>query len=167
MFAGILIVILVVAFMFLFVDEYFNYAKVEYYLSGSTYVDSGGVLQINLYLYNAGDVNVIPTLTVRVVNATIQNIVIPSISAANLLNYCSYNKTFALIENITASAKVNSSLWATIYVVPVNGISSFSIFSNATVPFDILHIRNILISNLPTTVSYSLSGSNVFMRSIG
>ena len=165
-FAGVLIMVLVVAFAFLLVDEYFNYAKVEYYLSGSTYVNVGGVLQVNLYLYDSGSVNVEPTYTVRVINATIQSVSIPSIAASSLPNFCSFNETSALIANITASSKLNSALWATVYVVPSNSVTSFRIFSNATIPFDVFHIRNVITSTSSDEVSYNLTSSNDFMRSV-
>jgi hypothetical protein len=165
-FTGILIVVLVVAFAVFFVDEYSNYAKVEYYLSGPTYVGVGGVLQVNFYLYDSGSVNVVPTFTVRVVNATIQSVSIPSIAADNLSDFCWFNGTTALIENITASAKANSALWAIVYVVPSSSVSSFSIFSNATIPFDVLHIRNVITSFPPNEVSYRLTSSSLFTRSL-
>jgi hypothetical protein len=87
-FAGILIIVLVVTSVFFLVDEYFNYSRVEYYLSGPTYVNAGGVLQVNLYLYNSGSLNVVPTYTVRVINATIQSVSIPSVAAGSLPNFC-------------------------------------------------------------------------------
>jgi hypothetical protein len=163
---GILIVVLVVAFAVFFIDEYFNYAKVDYYLSGPTYVGVDGVLQVNLYLYDAGSVNVVPNFTVRVVNATIQSVSIPSVAANNLSDFSWFNGTTAFIENITASAKANSDLWAIVYVVPNSGVSSFSIFSDATIPFNVLHIRNVIASAPPNEVSYNLTSSSLFMRSL-
>ena len=166
-FTGLLIAVLVAVFAVFFVDEYFNYAKVDYYLSGPTYVGAGEVLQVNLYLYDAGSVNVVPTFTVQVVNATIQSISVPSIASRNLSDFCWFNGTTALIENITASSKANSPLWAVVSVVPSNSVSSFSIFSNATIPFDVLHIRNV-ITSAPTEneASYNLTSASRFTRSV-
>jgi len=165
-FTLILIVVLIVAFAVFFVNEYFNYAKIDYYLSGTTYVVAGGVLQVNLYLYNTGSVNVMPTFRVRVVNATIQSVSIPSIMTSNFSDFCWFNGTTALIENITASAKANSALWAIVYLAPSSNVSSFSVFSNATIPFDVLHIRSVITATPSNEVSYRLTSSSRFMQSV-
>jgi hypothetical protein len=163
-FTSILIVVLVAASAIFFVDEYLNYAIVEYYLSGPSYVNSGVVLQVNLYVYDAGNVNAEPALKVTVVNATIQRVSVPSVVAGNLSSFCWFNGTTALIENITASAKANYALWGVVYVVPGSNVSSFTIFANATIPFDILHIRNVVTPRAPSEIYYSLTSSTFFMR---
>lgn len=155
---------MVVAFAIFFAEEYLDYANIEYYLSGASYVNSGAVLQMNLYVYDAGNVNVEPCFKVTVVNATIQRVSVPSIAAGDLSSFCWFNGTTALIENITAFAKANYALWGVVYVVPGSNVSSFTIFANATIPFDILHIRNAVTPRAQSEIYYSLTSSTFFVR---
>lgn len=162
--ASVLIVVLAAASTAFIVQEYLNYANIEYYLSGVSYIKAGYALPVNLYLYDKGNVDVKPTLKVTALNATIQNITISGVSACNLSGYCWFNATTAVIGNLTASAKANTALWGIIYILPKSSVSSFAIFSNATVPFDFMHLRNTAEPRQTSQIYYSLTSSTFFMR---
>jgi hypothetical protein len=119
---------------------------------------------VNLYLYNGGNVDVKPTLRITALNATIQNVTVSGVSVGNLSGYCWFNTTMVVIGNLTASAKANTALWGVIYILPKSSVSSFAIFSNATVPFDFMHHRNTAEPRQTSQIYYSLTSTTFFMR---
>jgi hypothetical protein len=161
-----LIIILAIALPVFIFYEYNYYAVIQYGLLSPTYVAPNNALQVSVYLQNVGSADAVPIFTLQVVNATIQKVSIPSIADNKLSSFCHFNNETATIDDITASAGNSSDLWAFVYVIPNNNTSAFSVYSNVKIPFDFLHIRNEVSPTLTNKVSYNLSSSHLFNKSL-
>jgi hypothetical protein len=160
-----LIIILAIALPVLIFSEYNYYAVIQYGLLSPTYAVPNNALQVSVYLQNVGSADAVPIFTLQVVNATIQEVSIPSIADNKLSSFYHFNNETATIDNITASAGNSSDLWAIVYVIPNNNTSAFSVYSSVKIPFDFLHIRNEVSPTLTNKISYNLSPSHFFNKS--
>ena len=147
-------------------DAYNQYAVVGYSLSAATTTSApSNIIQISLNVYNSGNANAVPTFTVNVVNATIQQVSIPNLTENELANFCSYNNETATITNLTVTAGQTSIEWATVSVIPNIGVSSFSVSSSASLPLDITHPKDTTMANIPFELFYILTSQGVYAQS--
>ena len=146
-----------------FINSAWNdYADVYYQMSGSKWVWSHESAKIDLNLQNKGKIGIVPTCTVFIVNATIQSVLISGVPEYQLSNFCSFNDTVAKFTNLTLSAGWGLGGWASIYVVPDKGVSSFSASAQVTLPFDLLHPNNKVGRIIPYELMYNATDSGVF-----
>lgn len=141
-----------------------DYAVLNYQLQGPStfFAASNNYLEIILNEGNSGDIGVVPTTQVSVMNATITGVSIPNVAQYELLNYCQYNDTVATISNLTATKGSSLSKWATINITPYQGTPSFSVSASVTLPTDWLHWKNTSFRNLPTELDYNRTSADSY-----
>jgi len=139
-----------------------DYAKVGYQLSSSKWAYSGESLEVDLRLNNEGNLDVVPVSTITVVNATIQRVSIPNVAEYQLSRYCSYDNLCATITNLTITSDWGLATWESIYVIPNEGATSFGVYSQVTLPFDLLHPNSKVIRIIPYELVYNYAGNDVY-----
>lgn len=155
-------IIVIAGIIALFVNAIWNdYAMVEYNLKGpdSFYIMPINYLDIGLYQGNSGDIGVVPTTEISVINATITGVSISNVAQFELYNYCQYNTTEATISNLTAVKGSSLSSWATVHITPNNGTPSFSVSASVTLPPDLLHPKSSSFRDLPVELDYNRTSS--------
>jgi hypothetical protein len=149
----------------LFINAAWNdYAELDYQLQGpgGFYATGDRSLDVTLKEGNSGNIGVTPTTEISVLNATITGVSIPGVAPFQLDYYCQYNGTLATISNLTAAKGSALSAWATIFVKPNNGVQSFSISASVTLPFDLQHLKNTSMRDLPTELDYNQTTANSY-----
>jgi hypothetical protein len=141
-----------------------DYAVLDYQLQGPDEFTAIGnnYLSITIKEGNSGNIGVVPTTEISVVNATITGVSIGGVAQFQLNDYCQYNGTLATISNLTAVKGRSLSNWATIQITPSNGALSFSVSSSVTLPTDWLHWRNTSMRDLPTELDYNQTSTKQY-----
>jgi hypothetical protein len=165
-------ILVIAAVIGLFITAAWNdYAELNYRLQGPSefYASGNNHLDISLYQGNSGNIGVIPTTQISVVNATITGVSMEDVAQYELPNFCQYNDTVANISKLTVVKGRSLSNWATIYVTPKNGVPSFSVSASVTLPTDWQHPKSTSMKNLPIELDYNQTGTNsyVLLQSLG
>jgi hypothetical protein len=161
---GVAILVIAAAIGLLINTELSDYAVLDYQLQGPSgfFVTGNNYLDITLKEGDSGNIGVVPTTEISVVNATITGVSIPGVAQFQLNGYCQYNGTLATISNLTAVAGSSLSNWATIQITPNNGAKSFSVSASVTLPTDWLHFKNTSMIHLPTELDYNQTSTNQY-----
>lgn len=157
--------IVIATIILLFVNAAWNdYADVEYQLQGpgGFFATGNNFLDISLMEGNSGNIGVVPTTEISVVNATITGALIPNVAQFELYDYCQYNGTVATIFNLTAVKGSSLSNWATIFITPNKGVRSFTVSASVTLPTDLLHFKSTSMRDLPTELDYNQTNTNQY-----
>jgi hypothetical protein len=142
-----------------------EYADIGYTLSAASWAYSYEPLKVDLKLRNRGQISAVPTSTVYVVNATIQRVSIPNVAEYQLSKFCWNNATHVIIGNLTISTEwQTANLWASVFVIPDEGASSFGVYSTVIVPYDFLHPNNNVMRLLPVELVYNETSTSIFQR---
>jgi hypothetical protein len=154
----------IAAIIILFVNAVWNdYVALDYRLQGpNAFYVFNNYLDVNLYQGNSGNIGVVPTTEISVINATITGVSISNIAQFELHNYCQYNATEATISNLTAVKGSSLSNWATIHITPSNGTQSFSVSASVTLPSDLLHPKSTPVRNLPVELDYNRTSTDQY-----
>ena len=140
-----------------------EYADIGIQLSANGFVSSGGILGVDLRTKNEGNLDVVPSFTVWVINATVFDVEIEDIQKHRLPDFCQMNETCVTISNFTITAGSSFSVLATIDVVPNEQASGFGVFSSATLPPDALHPKNRVLRTPPFEYVYELSNQGGYV----
>jgi len=147
----------------LFINVAWNeYAEVGYQLEGSSSLDLNfdSSLQVDLRLENDGNIGAVPISKIYALNATIIRVSISGVADYQLSKYCTFNENMVTISNLTIPKGRPLSVWATVYVVPNEGITSFTIYAHVELWGDWLHPRNSVTSILPTELVYNRTSTH-------
>jgi hypothetical protein len=158
-------ILVIAAIIGLFINSAWNdYAEVNYQIQGanSFYATGTNYLVITLKIGNDGNIGVVPTSEIYVINATIIGVSIPNVAQYELSNYCHYNDTVVTISNLTVAKGISMSDWATINITPNEGVLSFSVSASVTLPSDWLHPNSKPMRNLPTELFYNQTSPNSY-----
>jgi hypothetical protein len=141
-----------------------EHAEVSYQLQGadSLYLSFHSPLEVTLNEGNDGNIGATTISTISILNATITQVSIPSVAQQDLYNYCQFNDTVATISNLTVVKGSSLSKWATIYVTPNEGVSSFQISVHVELSSDWSHPRSTVMRTLPTELIYNLTSTDLY-----
>jgi len=140
-----------------------EYADIGIQLSANGFVSSGGLLGVDLRTKNEGNLDVVPSFTVWVINATVFDVEIEGIQKHRLPDFCQMNETCVTISNFTIKAGRSFSVLATINVAPNEQASGFGVFSSATLLPDALHPKNRVAKTPPFEYVYELSNQGGYV----
>ena len=138
-----------------------DYADVKYQLFASEVLNKGETLQVNLKLTNEGNLDIVPTSTIFVENATIEKVEIKGVRDYQLSDFCTQTSNKADITNLMIEAGKEYSDFATIYVAPNEGVTSFGVYSEVNVPENLVNPNNVM-GVLPTEFVYGLTGQDEY-----
>jgi len=141
---------------------YNEYAEVGYQLNGPSFLDLNfdSSLEVKLKEENEGNLAVVPISTVVVKNANIIDVSINGVAQYMLSDYCTFNETMATITNLRLSKGRSLSDFATIHVLPNEGVPTFSIKAEVILPPDMFHPRNDITRILPFELVYNQTSAN-------
>jgi len=159
---SVAIIVIAGTIMFVVNIAWNEYAEVGYQLHGPSLLDLNfdSSLQVDLKGKNAGNIRAVPISKIYVLNATIVQVSISGAAQHQLSKYCYFNQTMAIISNLTIAKEKPFSVWATIYVVPNEGVASFTIYADVELQRDWLHPRNYVARVLPTELIYNCTSTN-------
>ena len=142
-----------------------EYADVGYTLLANDWISRDGNLKVELKLKNDGNIDCTPISKFFVENATIQKVEINGVQQVNLWKYCNStdDAKSITIDSLIAQAEMKFSTWATVTVVPDEGVSGFSVHSLVTIPDDLMHPNNKAVGTVPRELFYieSIQGEYV------
>lgn len=140
-----------------------DYADIRYQLSGTSVVDINldHSLQIELLMQNKGNINGVPLSEIGVVNATITQVSINKVAQTQLPRFCTFNETVATIANLTIDSGSALSTWATVYIIPKEGVSSFMVYAKVKLT-GVSHPKDEVLQILPIDLIYNRTSINVY-----
>jgi len=147
-----------------FTSAYNEYAEVGYQLQGPLSFDRHfeSSLEISLNEENNGNVGGVPTSEIYILNGTINQVSINGVPLSQVSDFCWFNETTAIIGNLTIPKERSLSLWATIKVVPNEGVSSFSVRAEVSLAFDLLHLQNAVHIVIPKELVYNRTAESIY-----
>jgi hypothetical protein len=159
---GVAILVIASSIMLFVNEEYTEYAEVGYQLHGSSSLDLSvqSSLQVDLNEENTGNIGAVPISKIHVLNGTITQMYINGVPEIQFSEFCSFNKTYAVIEKLTITKGKPLSTWATVHVTPNEGVQSFTVYANVTLTSDWLHLRNSVHVVIPKELVYNRTSIN-------
>lgn len=147
-----------------FASAYNEYAEVGYQLQGSLSFDRHfqSSLEIALNEENNGKVGAVPTSEIYILNGTIDQVSINGVPMSQVSDFCWFNETTAIIGNLAIPKERSLSLWATIKVVPNEGVLSFSVRAEVSLAGDWLHPRNAVHVVIPKELVYNRTAESIY-----